>query len=153
MLTGDHPATARAIARDVGILPRRLELLSQAQLDSLVMTAAQFDKLTDEMVDALPFLPLVVARCAPATKVKMVEALHRRNKFVAMTGDGVNDAPALQCSDVGISMGTGSDVAKDSSDIVLSDDNFASILKAIEEGRRMFDNIQKVCLLLLLIYF
>jgi P-type Na+/K+ transporter len=114
------------------------------------MTAAHFDKLTDADIDALPALPLVIARCAPDTKVRMIEALHRRGKFAAMTGDGVNDAPSLNRADVGIAMGQGgSDVAKDASDIVLSDDNFASILNAVEEGRRMFCNIQKFVLHLL----
>merc|ERR1712014_273357 len=113
-------------------------------------TAAQFDKLTDDEIDALPVLPLVIARCAPNTKVRMIEALHRRERFCAMTGDGVNDSPSLKRSDVGIAMGqAGSDVAKDASDIILTDDNFASILAAIEEGRRTFDNIQKFVLHLL----
>jgi len=116
----------------------------------MVMTASTFDKLSDEEIDNLPVLPLVIARCAPQTKVRMVDALHRRNKFVAMTGDGVNDSPALKRADVGIGMGmSGSDVAKDASDIVLTDDNFASILNSIEEGRRMFDNIKKFVLHLL----
>merc|ERR1712032_871699 len=106
-------------------------------------------KLSDEEIDNLPLLPLVIARCAPNTKVRMIEALHRRKAFAAMTGDGVNDSPSLKRSDVGIGMGTGSDVAKDAADIVLTDDNFASILNAIEEGRRMFDNIQKFILHLL----
>jgi Na+-exporting ATPase len=113
------------------------------------MTASQFDKLSDDEIDGLPLLPLVIARCAPQTKVRMIDALHRRKAFTAMTGDGVNDSPSLKRSDVGIGMGTGSDVAKDASDIVLTDDNFASILNAIEEGRRMFDNIQKFILHLL----
>lgn len=138
MLTGDHAATARAIALQVGILPRNINTLSADAVNSMVMTAAQFDKLSDDQVDALPLLPLVIARCAPHTKVRMVDALHRRKAFCAMTGDGVNDSPSLKRSDVGIAMGmAGSDVAKDASDIVLTDDNFASILNAIEEGRRM----------------
>lgn len=149
MLTGDHPSTASAIAREVGILPN-LDHVGKEVADSMVMTATQFDDLSDDAVDRLPTLPLVIARCAPATKVRMIEALHRRKKFAAMTGDGVNDSPSLKRADVGIAMGqAGSDVAKDASDIVLTDDNFASILNAIEEGRRMFDNIQKFVLHLL----
>lgn len=139
MLTGDHPQTAAAIARDVNILPVN-------HSSSAIMTAQAFDALSDRDIDALPDLPLVVARCAPSTKVRMIEALHRRDRYVAMTGDGVNDSPSLKRADIGIAMGSGSDVAKESSDIVLTDDNFASILNAIEEGRRIFDNIQKFIL-------
>ena len=150
MLTGDHPSTARAIALQVGILPSNMSAIAQDKLDSMVMTAGQFDKLSDSDIDALPLLPLVIARCSPTTKVRMIEALHRRGRFAAMTGDGVNDSPSLKRADVGIAMGlAGSDVAKDASDIVLTDDNFASILNAVEEGRRMFDNIQKFVLHLL----
>ncbi|KAL8627211.1 hypothetical protein Q9189_007086 [Teloschistes chrysophthalmus] len=150
MLTGDHPGTARAIALDVGILPKRMHELNGDVSDAMVMTASQFVKLSEPEVDALPVLPLVVARCTPDTKVRMIEALHRRRKFAAMTGDGVNDSPSLKRADVGIAMGQGgSDVAKDASDIILTDDNFASILNAIEEGRRIFDNIQKFVLHLL----
>ncbi|KAG9235101.1 hypothetical protein BJ875DRAFT_283009 [Amylocarpus encephaloides] len=150
MLTGDHPATAKAIALQVGILPSQMSAIAQDKLDSMVMTAGQFDKLSEDEVDNLPLLPLVIARCSPATKVSMIEALHRRGRFAAMTGDGVNDSPSLKRADVGIAMGlAGSDVAKDASDIVLTDDNFASILNAVEEGRRMFDNIQKFILHLL----
>ncbi|OLN88991.1 Sodium transport ATPase 2 [Colletotrichum chlorophyti] len=147
MLTGDHPETARAIALEVGILPSRMNEISADVAKTMVMAASDFDKLTDDQIDKLPRLPLVVARCAPQTKVRMIEALHRRQKFVAMTGDGVNDSPSLKRADVGIAMGeSGSDVAKEASDIILTDDNFASILNAVEEGRRMFDNIQKFVL-------
>ncbi|GMM37878.1 hypothetical protein DASC09_052030 [Saccharomycopsis crataegensis] len=150
MLTGDMLGTARAIAKEVGILPSNLSHYSQEVNDSMCMTATQFDKLSDKEIDMLPVLPLVIARCAPQTKVRMIEALHRRGKFCAMTGDGVNDSPSLKKADVGIAMGlNGSDVAKDAADLVLTDDNFASILHAIEEGRRMSSNIQKFVLQLL----
>ncbi|CAI4325789.1 BFP_1a_G0009010.mRNA.1.CDS.1 [Saccharomyces cerevisiae] len=150
MLTGDFVGTAKAIAQQVGILPTNLYHYSQEIVDSMVMTGSQFDGLSEEEVDDLPVLPLVIARCSPQTKVRMIEALHRRKKFCAMTGDGVNDSPSLKMANVGIAMGiNGSDVSKEASDIVLSDDNFASILNAVEEGRRMTDNIQKFVLQLL----
>ncbi|KAK3079630.1 hypothetical protein LTS18_004372, partial [Coniosporium uncinatum] len=150
MLTGDHPGTASAIAKEVGIIPRDMGTLPADVAASLVKTATEFDGMSDDQIDAMPELPLVIARCAPHTKTRMIAALHRRGRFAAMTGDGVNDAPSLQASDVGIAMGlAGSDVAKGASDIVLTDDNFASIVNAIEEGRRMFDNIQKFVLHLL----
>ena len=147
MLTGDHPSTAAAIAREVGIIPRNMGVLRADVAAAMVKPASDFDKMTDIEIDALPTLPLVIARCAPDTKVRMISALHRRGRYCAMTGDGVNDAPSLKRADVGIAMGlNGSDVAKSASDIVLTDDNFASIVNAIEEGRRMFDNIQKFIL-------
>lgn len=150
MLTGDHPGTALAIAKQIGIVPDKLMNMSEEMNDAMVTTAARFDKLSDQEIDDLPVLPLVIARCAPQTKVRMIDALHRRKAFAAMTGDGVNDSPSLKRSDVGIAMGqAGSDVAKDASDIILTDDNFASILNAVEEGRRIFDNIQKFVLHLL----
>ena len=150
MLTGDHPSTAEAIAKEVGIMPRNMKILPTDVASSLVKTATEFDGMSDAEIDALPTLPLVIARCAPDTKTRMIAALHRRKGFAAMTGDGVNDAPSLQAADVGIAMGlAGSDVAKGAADIVLTDDNFASIVNAIEEGRRMFDNIQKFVLHLL----
>ena len=147
MLTGDHPSTAAAIAQEVGIIPKNMGVLRADVAAVMVKPASEFDKMSDAEIDALPALPLVIARCAPDTKVRMISALHRRNKYCAMTGDGVNDAPSLKRADVGIAMGlNGSDVAKSASDIVLTDDNFASIVNAIEEGRRMFDNIQKFIL-------
>ncbi|KAA8903969.1 hypothetical protein FN846DRAFT_779834 [Sphaerosporella brunnea] len=148
MLTGDHIRTATAIAHEVGILG---DAMPAALASTMVMTASAFDALSDAQVDALPELPKVIARCSPATKVRMVEALHRRKAFCVMTGDGVNDSPALARADVGIAMGlSGSDVAKDAADLVLTDDNFASIVRAVEEGRRLFDNIQKFIMHLLI---
>ena len=140
---GNYPETRSTIAREVTILP----FSRTPNDDPLVMTAAQFDGMTDDEVDALPELPRVIARCSPQTKVKMIAALHRRGAYVAMTGDGVNDSPSLKTADVGIAMGMGgSDVAKQASDIVLTDDNFATIVRAVAEGRRLYANIQKFVL-------
>ncbi|KAG0377683.1 Na+ ATPase [Mortierella sp. AD032] len=140
MLTGDHPSTAAAIAKEVAIIPEDCVVKD----NPLIMTAGQFDAMSDEDVDRLAELPRVVARCSPNTKVKMIAALHRRNLFATMTGDGVNDSPSLKAANVGIAMGqSGSDVAKQAADIVLTDDNFATIVQAVAEGRRMFANIQK----------
>jgi potassium/sodium efflux P-type ATPase len=142
MLTGDHIKTATAIAHEVGILGPDL---TAAEAAYATMPASTFDALSDGEIDKLEKLPLVLARCSPSTKVRMVEAMHRRGAFCVMTGDGVNDSPALKKADVGIAMGlSGSDVAKEAADMVLTDDNFASIVTAVEEGRRLFDNIQKV---------
>lgn len=149
MLTGDHPETAKAIAKEVGIIPHNLSVFPEAVANTVVMKATDFDKLSEAEVDAMEELPLVIARCAPETKTRMIEALRRRNAFMAMTGDGVNDAPSLSRADVGIAMGTGSDVAKSAAKIVLTDDKFNSIVAAIREGRRMFDNVQKFILHLL----
>ncbi|KAI0103050.1 hypothetical protein GGR51DRAFT_562031 [Nemania sp. FL0031] len=148
MLTGDHIKTATAIAHEVGILGPDLTV---AEAANATMPAAAFDALSDAEIDALDKLPLVLARCSPSTKVRMVEAMHRRGAYCVMTGDGVNDSPALKKADVGIAMGlNGSDVAKEAADMVLTDDNFASIVTAVEEGRRLFDNIQKFILHLLI---
>ncbi|KAF9874975.1 potassium/sodium efflux P-type ATPase [Colletotrichum karsti] len=149
MLTGDHPETAKAIAKEVGIIPKNLGILPDSIAKAVVQKATDFDKMTDAEIDALEELPLVIARCAPETKTRMIDALRRRNAFMAMTGDGVNDAPSLARADVGIAMGSGSDVAKSASKIVLTDDKFNSIVAAIRQGRRMFDNIQKFILHLL----
>ncbi|EGX88791.1 potassium/sodium efflux P-type ATPase [Cordyceps militaris CM01] len=142
MLTGDHIQTATAIAKEVGILSHESPLPPSA-----VMAASDFAKLSDDEVDALDNIPFVIARCTPETKVKVIEAIHRRNGFCIMTGDGANDAPALKKADVGIAMGErGSDVAKEAADMILTDDNFSSIVTAIREGRRLTDNIQKFLL-------
>jgi Na+-exporting ATPase len=142
MLTGDHLKTATSIAKEIGILGMHV---SGSSSSSAVMTARDFDKLSDEDLDDLDPLPFVLARCSPTTKLRMLHALHRRGLFCAMTGDGVNDSPALKGADVGVAMGlNGSDVSKEAADMVLTDDNFASIVSAIREGRRLFDNIQKV---------
>ncbi|KAI6778362.1 Calcium-transporting ATPase-like protein [Emericellopsis cladophorae] len=125
MLTGDHPETAKAIAKEVGIIPKNLGVLPDTVARSIVQKATNFDKMTDAEIDALPELPLVIARCAPDTKTRMIEALRRRDAFMAMMGDGA--------------------AAK----IVLTDDKFNSRVSAIREGRRMFDNIQKFILHLL----
>lgn len=151
MLTGDHVKTATAIAHEVGILPKVSDMAASGlpSNSTMVMQASAFDALTEAQIDAMESLPLVLARCSPTTKVRMVEAMHRRRAFCVMTGDGVNDSPALKKSDVGIAMGlNGSDVAKEAADMVLTDDNFASIATAVEEGRRLFDNIQKVSTLI-----
>ncbi|KAI8375079.1 hypothetical protein EDC96DRAFT_562626 [Choanephora cucurbitarum] len=145
MLTGDHEITATAIAKEIKILD--MSKLSLNDLKDLVMTGSKFDAMTDEEIDALKDLPLVVARCSPETKVKMIQASSRRNNIAAMTGDGVNDSPSLRITDVGIAMGkNGSDVAKQASDIILTDDNFATIIRAIAEGRRIYQNMQRFLL-------
>jgi len=143
MLTGDHVGTAIAIAKAVGILRSDYP-------KSAVMTGPEFDQLSEDEIDKLDPLPSVVARCAPETKVRMVEALHRRGRLCIMTGDGVNDAPSLKRADVGVAMGlNGSDVAKQCAEIVLTDDNFATIIVAVRKGRGIFFNLAKFMLYLM----
>jgi len=147
MVTGDHPTTSFAIARSIGIINPSMAVDESGQR---LTTAMEFDQLSDETLNSLPNLPLVIARCSPTSKVKMVGALHQRGRFVAMTGDGVNDAPAISAADVGAAMGkAGSDVTKEASDVVLTDDNFSTIVVAIEEGRRIINNIRKFTIHLL----
>ena len=144
MLTGDHPATAEAIAKEIGIIPEGVPR------KGTVTTGPQLDAMSDDELDRMDELPLIVARCSPESKVRMVEALHRRGKIVAMTGDGVNDSPSIKEADVGIAMGiTGSDVTKGVADIVLADDNFATIVSAVQEGRRIFASISNFVMHLL----
>ncbi len=140
MITGDHADTAFAIAHEIGIVNER----------EGVMTGAEIDKLTGEELGEALQTKRVFARVSPENKVQIVTALQSRGEIVAMTGDGVNDAPSLKAADIGIAMGiTGTDVAKGASDMVLTDDNFASIAKAVREGRGIYANIKKTVWFLL----
>lgn len=140
MVTGDHRNTAEAVARQVGLFAEGDEVMTGEELESI--TTAELSSRIDSI--------RVFARVAPAHKVKIVEALKGNGHVVAMTGDGVNDAPAVKRADIGIAMGiTGTDVTKEASDMILADDNFATIVAAVREGRVIFDNIKKFVLFLL----
>ena len=140
MITGDHLDTAFAIASELGIASDKSECLSGTQIDAL--DADEFGAVIDRIK--------VYARVSPEHKVRIVEAFKHKGRIVAMTGDGVNDAPSLKAADVGIAMGlSGTDVARNAADLVLTDDNFATIEKAIREGRGIFENIRKTILFLL----
>lgn len=140
MITGDHPATAEAIARELEI----------AEPGSRTTIGAELRNMGDAELDAMVDQVRVFARVDPDHKLRIVESLQRKGHIVAMTGDGINDAPALKTANIGVAMGiTGTDVSKEAADMVLTDDNFASIVKAIEEGRGIYDNIQKYLIYLL----
>ncbi|MCX8153330.1 MAG: HAD-IC family P-type ATPase [Candidatus Bathyarchaeota archaeon] len=135
MATGDHKLTAEAIAKEIGIL----------EANGRVLTGLDLDGMSDAELDAVINETAVFARVSPTHKYRIVESLRRKGHIVAMTGDGVNDAPALKAAEIGVAMGiTGTDVTKETADMVLADDNFASIVNAVEEGRVVFENIRKV---------
>jgi Ca2+-transporting ATPase len=139
MITGDHPETAQAIARELGILK-----------EGRVVTGAELEAMSDEELEREVERIEVYARVSPAHKLRVVTALQAQGHSVAMTGDGVNDAPALKKADIGIAMGiTGTDVTKEAAAMTLTDDNFASIVAAVEEGREVFENIKKYLMFLL----
>lgn len=134
MITGDHKVTAAAIAKQIGILKDESEAVDGAEIDRMS------DQELEQFVEKIS----VYARVSPEHKIRIVKAWQKRGNIVAMTGDGVNDAPALKQSDIGVAMGiTGSEVAKDASSMVLTDDNFATIVKAVENGRNLYANIKK----------
>lgn len=133
MITGDHKTTAAAIAREIGIMEK----------DDLALTGKELDSLDDTELDSKLERISVYARVSPENKIRIVKAWQKKGKVTAMTGDGVNDAPALKQANIGIGMGSGTEVAKDASAMVLVDDNFATIVNAIEVGRTVYSNIKK----------
>ena len=139
IVTGDHRLTAKAIANEIGL---KVE-------DENIIEGAELDQLDDKSLNANLHNYKVYARVNPEHKLRIISAWQKKNQVVAMTGDGVNDAPALKAADIGIALGSGTDVAKESSDLILLDNNFKTILDAIKQGRIIFDNIRKVILYLL----
>jgi Ca2+-transporting ATPase len=137
MITGDHKLTATAVAKE-------LNLIGETGEDGQVLTGQELEAMTDEQLAQVVEKVVVYARVAPEHKTRIVKAWKQKDEVVAMTGDGVNDAPALKMSDIGVAMGiSGTEVTKEAADMVLADDNFASIVKAVKEGREIYDNIKK----------
>jgi Ca2+-transporting ATPase len=137
MITGDHKLTATAVAKE-------LNLLGEGEEQEKALTGSELEELSDEQLREIVEDIVIYARVSPEHKMRIVKAWKSKDQIVAMTGDGVNDAPALKMSDIGVAMGiTGTEVTKEAADMVLADDNFASIVKAVKEGREIYDNIKK----------
>ncbi|MHA2297720.1 MAG: cation-translocating P-type ATPase [Candidatus Hodarchaeales archaeon] len=140
MITGDHAITAVSVAKEIGLINPK----SNTEISEVVLTGKDMDKLTDDELASKINDIQVFARVSPAHKLKIISALKKHKEVVVMTGDGVNDAPALAKADIGVAMGiTGTDVSKEASEMILTDDNFATIVNAVEEGRSIFDNMLK----------
>ncbi|MDH5459613.1 MAG: cation-translocating P-type ATPase, partial [Candidatus Bathyarchaeota archaeon] len=138
MVTGDHKLTAVAVAKELNLVGEN------EKEEGRVLTGAELDKLSDEEFEKSVENVVIYARVSPEHKVRIVKALRKKGYICAMTGDGVNDAPALKMADIGVAMGiTGTEVTKEASDMVLADDNFATIVRAVKEGREIYDNIKK----------
>ena len=141
MITGDHALTAYAIAKDLNLLNEKSEVTTGNDLDFYIDNEEAFDRFISDKK--------VFARVTPLQKLKIVESLQRQGEFVAVTGDGVNDAPAIKAANIGVAMGSGTDVAKQTAKMIVIDDNFASIVAGIEEGRNAYSNIRKISIMLL----
>lgn len=141
MITGDHALTAYAIARELDMVKSKDDVVTGSDLEFYIDDEKKFDKFIEDKK--------VFARVTPIQKLKIVESLQRQGEFVAVTGDGVNDAPAIKIANIGVAMGSGTDVAKETSKMIIRDDNFTSIVAGIEEGRNAYSNIRKISILLL----